>query len=189
MKTINYTILFVLMFLLSCNSSDQTEIDSNLQVETEEVVFEKIIELEKHMLHGDGKTNMNKSTELLILAKDFAGKYPESKSLENVLLIGSNAARGLGRIDDAIALLTQLIDKYASSENHVVYMYTRAFVMDEAGRKDMAKNAYTEVANKYPEHQFGLDSKARIETIDLTDEQLIEWLNQKVNNEQLSSEK
>lgn len=132
------------------------------------------------MLHGDGKTNMNVSVELLRRSKSFLKNHPKSANIEEVLYIGSNAARGLGLTDEAVSLLTFLADSLVTAkDSHITYLYTKAFILDESGKKEEAKAIYKIVAEKHPDHEFGRDSQARLETIDLTDEQLIQWLNQK----------
>ena len=57
-------------------------------------------------------------------------------------------------------------------------MYEKGINLDNAGRKEEARKAYQEFIDEYPEHFLTEDIKKAIKLLDMSDEQLNEFLNQ-----------
>lgn len=188
-------VILILMgaFLMSCGETESKESEvkineSNgeasyvdLSIFSEKELKTRVFSLEKQMLDSATlETNRENSIKLLEAANNFAERFPESPDRETILYKGSLAARGLDKAHEATRILDVLMRDYKTSERYPEYVYEKAFICDEQlQNKEQAKRLYQELAKDFPNHLYGQQSKERLETIDMTDEQLIEYFKKK----------
>lgn len=166
------------------------ESNQNLPKENQEVTIDnmpendlvqEILSLEKVLI--DSNTNLAKKEEsikLLEAVKKLSERFPKVKNGENLKYKGVLASRGLNKPYEAVMILDQLVREYPNSERKVDYLFEKAVLLqDNLNGKEEARKIYTQLANDYPDHHLGKDSKNLLNMIDMTDEELIEFLNSK----------
>lgn len=194
-KTVNMNKIIIsllaLSMLLSCGNDNTSEkninntetVDAKESINTmsEADLVAKILELEKNLI--DPNTELAKeqeSIELLESVKKLSERFPDVENGEALKYKGILAARGLNKPYEALRLFDQLIKEYPKSEKVIGYKFEKAVLLqDNLNGKEEARKIYEELAKNHPEHPFGRDSKAILATIDMTDEELINFLTSK----------
>ncbi len=84
-------------------------------------------------------------------------------------------SRGVGLPMKAIKTYDQILKEYPDYERCPEVAFLIGFTYDEDLKQpDLAKEAYTEVVNRYPTDHWAQQARYRLETIDMSDEDLIE---------------
>ena len=153
---------------------------ADISTYTEQELYEYIIFLEDNLLDTNNNSlvpNRENSIKLLESSNNFVERFPENKEKKNILYKGVRAARGLEKYHEAVRLLDKILALYPEDEQVVELLFEKAFIYDENLKNtEEAKRIYTKIAAEYPEHQFGQDSKSRLITIDMTEEEFMNWL-------------
>jgi tetratricopeptide (TPR) repeat protein len=146
----------------------------------EQELYDYIVFLEKNLLDTNNNSlvpSKENSIKLLESSNNFTERFPENKEIKNILYKGVRAARGLEKHHEAIRLLDKIIIAHPNDEQTVDLLFEKAFIQDENLKNtEEAKRIYTKISQDYPDHQFGKDSKARLITIDMTEEEFTNWL-------------
>lgn len=153
----------------------------NLDTLTESQLKDRVLSLERIMLDSATlNTNRENSIKLLEAANKFGERFESSSHREGILYRGTLAARGLEKYHEVIRIFDVLIKDYAKSERFPEYLYEKAHVLDEyIQNNEKAKRIYTQLSEEFPNHHYGQQSKDRLVTIDMTDEELIEYFKTK----------
>lgn len=179
-------IFSVLAFATSCNN-EQNNPEENQESAivdvakyNEEELYNYILHLEENLLDTANNSlvpNKENSIKLLESSNNFAERFPDNTNRKSVIYKGVRAARGLEKYHEAIRLIDKILKEYPQDNQTVELLFEKAFINDEnLGNKEEAKRIYTKISEEYPEHQFGQDSKARLITIDMTEEEFTNWL-------------
>jgi tetratricopeptide (TPR) repeat protein len=182
--TISFTLL-----LFSCGDKSSNTVGKNEEKKSniidiskynEAELYNYIVELESNLLDTANNMlvpNKENSIRLLESSNKFAERFPNNSEKRNVIYKGVRAARGLQKYHEAVRLLDKIIKEYPDDDKTVEILFEKAFLQDENLKNtEEARRIYTSIAEKYPEHQFGKDSKARLITIHMTDEEFTKWL-------------
>ena len=179
-------LLTALLLIFGCGEDKNTSTEDNttnivdIAKYSEQELYDYIIYLEDNLLDTANNSlvpNKENSIKLLESSNNFSERFPDNKERINVIYKGVRAARGLEKYHEAIRLLDKMILEYPNNEQTVELLFEKAFINDEnLKNKEQAKRIYTKISEEYPEHQFGKDSKARLITIDMTEEEFINWL-------------
>jgi tetratricopeptide (TPR) repeat protein len=114
------------------------------------------------------------------LCEEFADKYTVDPRAPQFLDFGAKAAKAAGQYEKAIKLYDRIIGAYSEYPNLPEVMFNKAFILDEdLNRDDEAKQVYTDLIRKYPNHQLSKNAKGLLELLYLTDEEVIRKLTEK----------
>lgn len=185
MKKIILTFL-IFTFLCNCTTEENTNKSQEKKKNTIDItelnakeLLNHITNLEKNLLDTASNilaTNKENAIKLLEGTNNFAERFKENSERRAIIYRGVMAARGLGNNNEAIRLLDKILTEYPNDNKKVDVLFEKAFLLDEKIKKtEKAKAIYSQIAKEYPTHQFGIDSKARLITIDMTDEQLLDF--------------
>lgn len=191
-----FSVFIALITLTSCGEKSSTKEDAkepkkevtdnttnyvDLDKLSESELKKRVTTLENKIYDASSKeTNRENSIKLLEASNKFAERFPKSADREAVLYRGSLAARGLEKYFEAIRIFDVLIKDYPKSERYPDYVYEKAFICDEhLKNKEQAKKLYQELAHDYPNHIYGEQSKERLKTIDMTEEEFLNFLKNK----------
>lgn len=178
-------ILSITSLLYNCGEEKNTTapIESNIidiSKFNEKELYDYIIDLESNLLDTANNTlvpNRENSIKLLESSNKFVERFPDNKEKRSVIYKGVRAARGLQKYHEAIRLLDNILREFPEDNRTVEVLFEKAFLQDENLKNtEEAKRIYAQIAEKYPEHQFGKDSKSRLTTIDMTEEEFTKWL-------------
>ncbi len=176
-------VLFVGFGLVSCSDSSDQGKTANLPTpeeikESADTAYGEIIELHTKLKAwtpdtGDEKEVKQIAAQLQTSSQVFVnanGNDPRAMEVEEYVVA---SALTLGRFVLAVRHLDKLIEKYPENEKVVEFMFQKAFILQQTKRMDEAKTAFQAVADKFPDHELGKNSLLVLETIDLSDEELI----------------
>ncbi len=186
MKTSNiiYILLpLILLGLMGCGQEEGKEEKSP----SREKLLSNIEGLKKE-LYDTSKTASRKNTRITArnLARnylEFASDHPGDERTPSFLYQAAGLNRGNGRYRKALNLYEKIRQEHPGFEKQAECLFLQAFIHDQdLNNKDSAKVLYQQVIEEYPDHKFAQDAKARIETLHLSDEELIERF-EKMNEE------
>ena len=185
MKKIILITLSSAVLLFSCNSNQTSkDVTENKQVEfiqtnidslSEMELYYFMEELEKKIMNEDSlELSKAYSVKMLESAQKHSSKYTSSEHRRDAIRKGVRAAMGLNQDYEAIRLNTIIIDENPTDTTIIEEMNLRAFLFDKMDSKEAAKKAIAEIIEKFPNHPSIENHKARLKTIDLSNEELME---------------
>jgi len=186
MKKIILITISSAVLLFSCNSGPSTPVEeavnaeeqfmlTNLDSLVDMELYYYMEELEKKLMNEDSlELSKAYSVKMLESAQKHASKFTTSEHRREAIRKGVRAAMGLNQDYEAIRLNTLIIDENSTDTNIIEEMNLRAFLYDKTDSKEEAKKAIKEIIEKFPNHSSIENHKARLKTIDLSDEELME---------------
>ena len=177
------------ILLLNCKSEENKIVETLETEKSNEKTLEEYSEEELLIYSNEIKQNLsdtNKSSEykenaikLLSVCQTFIAKFPESKSFRKIARRGSGAAQGLGNFEETIRIIDISIEKFPNDSTIVEEMINKATIYDNLEDKKNARLAYQAIIDKFPNHVYGKSSMERLETLDLSQEELLKLLTEK----------
>lgn len=120
------------------------------------------------------------SRNQLTLCEQYIEKYDTAQNAAIVLAYGAKAARASQQHEKAVKMYSRIINSYPAYPEMAEVMFLKAFILDqEIKQKDRAKEAYTALMTKYPEHPFSKDAEVLVSQLYMSDEEMIQWLQEK----------
>lgn len=118
------------------------------------------------------------ASQLLDLYTSFADAFPEDSLAPLYLESAARLSFNLDDLDGMVAAYDRIIDNYPDFERLDECYYEKAINLDNAGRKEEARQAYNEFLEVYPDHFLANDFRTALQLLDLSDELLIQHLTQ-----------
>lgn len=188
MKHILITSLLISFTLFSCNNEiteetkpevkeEQKLIGANIEGFSESELYSRLEKLEEKLVNEES-LEVSKRYSLLMLeaGKKHIEKFPKSINRREAIRKASKAAQGLQQDFEAVRILEIGISEFANDSNIIEEMNVRAFLFDKMDNKKKAREAYDEIIEKFPNHSSTVMHKARLSTLDMNEEELMEWL-------------
>ncbi|MFT4661686.1 MAG: tetratricopeptide (TPR) repeat protein [Patiriisocius sp.] len=111
---------------------------------------------------------------------EFSTKHPKDEMSPEYLFRAANISRSFKKYDEAIRIYQRIVDLYPAYNMVTESHFLIAFVYDsDLNDKEKASAIYEQVAKKYPNEKFGKEAAMRLETIHLTDEELMDMFRKK----------
>lgn len=188
MKHILITSLLISFTLFSCNNEiteetkpevkeEQKLIGANIEGFSESELYSRLEKLEEKLVNEES-LEVSKRYSLLMLeaGKKHIEKFPKSINRREAIRKASKAAQGLQQDFEAVRILEIGISEFANDSNIIEEMNVRAFLFDKMDNKKKAREAYDEIIKKFPNHPSTVMHIARLSTLDMNEEELMEWL-------------
>ncbi len=175
--------LSLLVTLMACgDNSESGKRDNRIELISETDLHRdmkhRIDSMEQH-IYADTFALDIKSVETLRDAyEEFVKRFPGDVAKSAEYLYKSAAiSRGLGDPVQAIKTYTAILDKFGAYERAPEVQFLIAFTYDEdMAEKELAREAYRDVIIKFPGDHWALQAEKRLETIDMSDEELMQFL-------------
>ena len=170
--------------LLACRISFMNEmanlsevIGANIEGFSESELYSRLEKLEEKLVNEES-LEVSKRYSLLMLeaGKKHIEKFPKSINRREAIRKASKAAQGLQQDFEAVRILEIGISEFANDSNIIEEMNVRAFLFDKMDNKKKAREAYDEIIEKFPNHPSTVMHIARLSTLDMNEEELMEWL-------------
>lgn len=169
--------IFAGIFLFACQPPANDKVQKDLISNTEDArrLRALIDSLEKIVYNENFDLNENSSSHLMEAYKEYTTKFVGDKKLTPEYLYKSAAiSRGVGLPIKAIKLYDQILTDYPKYERNPEVAFLLAFTYDEDLKQpERAKEAYQELLEKYPDDMWADQARARLESIDKSDDELI----------------
>ncbi len=183
-------VLIFSVFLLACNSgnpetSEDVQEDVIIEIVNPKDVLKEdrvseIKDLEEKLKAGGDQPDKNLARRLMGAYIDFGNFQHHEPEAAEYTYRGADLARYIGRPKKAIELYTNVFNGYPSYERRVEALNWIAFIYDyDLNEKQKAKENYALLIENFSEHALANDARARLETIDLSDDELIELFRKK----------
>ena len=108
----------------------------------------------------------------------FANTYADDSLAATYLQRAAQVANGLDHIDEMAAYYDRVIDNYPNYSHLDECYYEKGLALDNAGRKEEARQAYQAFLEEYPSHFVADDIRRALALLDMSDELLLEYLKQ-----------
>lgn len=180
----------VTVFLVSCSQEDQgvkDKVKSNLELRAE--MLSKIDSLEAVMAEQNLAPESPAMGELLRSYIKFSELFPgDQEKAPEYLYKAAALSRAVDLPVKAIKLYDQVLNRYPNWEKAPEVAFLIGFTYDEDLKEvDLAKTAYREVITDFPGDHWALQAEQRLETIDLSEEELLDFLKKKAAESEAQS--
>jgi outer membrane protein assembly factor BamD (BamD/ComL family) len=177
MKTLKYFLIASVLFIIaSCGNSEQAK-EKGEEVRKQSLIQIKKLEDEMHK----SKILNNSTAGLSIKAySDFVALFPDDSLCPDFLFKAGEIATATQQYPQALNYYKTITDKYPNYKLVQESLYLQGVLLDNYLNDDAkAKTIYEQVIAKYPTSTYANDSKAAINNLGKTDEQLIEEFKKK----------
>ena len=182
-------IALVALVAVSCGSSESGSEEQNMEkviklrnpkdISKEERLTE-IRSLEEELKNGGDQPDAKIARKLMAAYMEFSNFQREEPETPDFLFKAAELARYIGRPKKAIDLYSDLFNGFPSYPRRVETLNLIAFIYDyDLNEKEKASETYAMIIENFPDHKLADDARARLETIDLSDEELIELFKQR----------
>lgn len=168
------------LLLAACGDSVS---EKELEVKHEkDALAMQIDSLETILFGQESRIDREAAAQLLQSYIQFTDTYPADDRSADYLYKGAGIARGVGVHSRALKMYERILSDYPEYKKQAETQFLIAFTFDnDLNEKDLAREAYNKVIEKFPEHEFAAQSRERLKTLDLSDEELIELFTKKTN--------
>lgn len=122
-----------------------------------------------------------KGRQLVELYAKFADSFPNDTLAPLYLHRAAQVCNGMGLIDEMTNYYDRVIDNYGDYAHLDECYYEKGIALDNAGRKEAARDAYQQFLDNYPDHFLSEDISRALSLLDYSDALLIEHLTQQNN--------
>lgn len=173
MKRISSVFLLAAAVLMAACGGTSAE-EEQVKQETEELAT-RIDSLENLLFGQESKVDKEVAAQLLQSYLKFTDTYPADDRTPDYLYKGAGIARGVGVHSRALKMYQRILEDYPEFGKQAETSFLIAFTYDNDLKEiERAKEAYNQVIEQYPDHEFAAQARERLKTIDLSDEELIE---------------
>ncbi|MBX2978866.1 MAG: hypothetical protein KF905_06185 [Flavobacteriales bacterium] len=131
-------------------------------------------------LFAVGTLDPRGANALIDVYKAYVTAFPLDTMAPEYLFRAAGVYNNLRQYDKSILQLDRITTDYPGWTRLVDAYYYKAFVLDEGmDRKGEAKVAYEFVMNNFKEHDFAQQSRMRLETLHMSDEEFLEMAKRK----------
>ena len=120
-----------------------------------------------------------KGRQLVELYVQFADAFPQDSLAATYLARAASVSNGMGNIDDMVEYFDRVINDYPDYEHLDECYYVKGIALDNAGRRDEARETYQAFLDLFPDHFLAEDIRKALPLLDKSDQWLIDSLPKK----------
>lgn len=141
------------------------------------ILIEEIEKLEQKLYSSKGEVNFELASETLKKYDEFVEKYKTDSLSPEYLFKAASLANGIDDNFKALSYLQKIEKSYPNYEKSGTVLFQHAFILDNCIKdKNGAKEYYKKFVKQYPNHILAKDAENAIALLELTDEELINFL-------------
>jgi outer membrane protein assembly factor BamD (BamD/ComL family) len=165
------------LLLFACGNSTDSAAEAKEKLREQQL--ENIKQLESQL--GNIETmNPDVAQRLLIAYQDYYNQNHADTICARFLMEGANIAEGTEKYSKAIQLLLNYHDGYTQAPNRDFALYRIGYIYDaKLHDAEKATAFYNRVIEIYPNSKWATEAQAALQLVNMTDEQLIEFLQRK----------
>ena len=111
--------------------------------------------------------------DLMALYQQFANDFPEDSLAPVYLQKSADICLNLGNNDQALAILDTLIAQYPGYDDLAGCLFLKGQAYENSEQYDLARQAYTQFVDQYPDHVLAPDTRKMLPYIGLTPEEML----------------
>ena len=154
--------LLMLLVLNSCDTKQQTDLKSLLEIEN------KLMQVE------DAAANQSLAKDVLEAYDEFIRAYPDAEQIPELLFKSGEVLKGLGAHLKSAKAFHKVHTQFPSAKVAPIALFHQAHCFEALDQYLIAKNTYKDFIERYPNHPYVSEAKGMIQIINLSDEELIQ---------------
>ncbi len=172
----NYlTVGLLTLVLFSCGTEEAKTPDQIKEEAREAILLER-----SKLLNSTGELDTNQANTIIDMYITFVQNNTDDKDASEFMFQAGSLCVGKGDYKRAIRLLENVTKNYGDDKRAVEAYFLTAFIYENyLNQKGAAEDAYKLVIEKFPRHDLALQSRAAIENLTKTDEELIRMFEEK----------
>jgi TolA-binding protein len=180
MKQSIFWIIALSIFLGACSQ----KVEDKTKKEKLDLI-EKITQLEQELINNETKhLNYKPAQQVEKLYKEFIRKFPTDTAAPEYLYKCAEVNVGLGKYHAAAELFQNMQKSYPNHPKTPQSLFLAAFVYDtHLDQKGKAETIYRKVIELYPGTQYAKDAEIAIQTLHLSNEELLKMLQEKAKQQ------
>lgn len=167
----------MILGLIACGTEQKNEEPKKEEkaVSNKEELQVEIIKMEEELTKKmRTQFDENLAKRVVEFYKSYADNNPQDSISADYLFKAGEVSIGLKEYEQAAGFFERIYNHFPNYAKRVESLYLVGFVYDEhLSNYGKAQTYYQKVINEHPDHGFADDAKASIETLGLTDEEII----------------
>lgn len=119
-------------------------------------------------------SDIEKAHEMMNLYRQFVANFPDDSLAPVFMLRMAEINLNMGESEQAVAILDSIIDLYPGFEEVGGCQFLKGQAYEANQQYDLAREAYTEFVEKYPDHYLAADTRKMLPYVGLTPEEQLE---------------
>lgn len=170
------------LFAVGCQSGNSSTKERALSnAEMKEQMIHRIDSMETDLQNKDLQPGDEDMGNLIKEYESFTERYPSDYEYTPEYMYKTAAlSRAVQLPVKAIKIYDKILTDFPNWEKAPEVAFLQAFTYDEDLKQpQLAKEAYQAVVDKFPGDQWAIQAEQRLETVEMTDEELVEFLRKK----------
>ena len=162
----NIIAILALFLTAACGNKNETP-DRDLLVDSIEV-------MEQGLANFSVNADIDKANHMVALYSLFANSFPDDSLAPIYMLRAAEIGINIGNFETSIATLDSIMELYPGYEDIPLCQFMKGSAYEQNQQYDLAREAYTEFVEKYPDHVLAPDTRKMLPYIGLTPEEQLE---------------
>jgi tetratricopeptide (TPR) repeat protein len=173
------TLLTAATLLAACGTENPQTEEANADAAKRQEMLTQIQDLHTQAFEEDVRMDRSVGHDLMKSYIAFANAFPKDSLTAEYLFEAADIGRELGRHQQAINLYQNVHDGYPSFKGRAEAAFLIGFIY-QTGLNDriMAEKHYNKVIELHPESEWAKAAKDALITVNMTDDQLLDFLKQ-----------
>lgn len=152
--------------MVSCGSKNE--------VPDRDVLVDSIEAMEQNLMNASISMDFQKADSMIALYNLFANNYPDDSLAPIYMFRSAEIGINTGNFEVAISTLDSIMELYPGYEDIAMCQFMKGWAYELNQQYDLAREAYTEFVEKYPDHMLAADTRKTIPNIGLTPKEQLE---------------
>lgn len=147
---------------------------SKNEVPERDVLVDSIEVMEQSLMNASVNTDLQKADRMIALYDLFANNYPDDSLAPIYMMRSAEIEINTGSYEAGIATLDSIMNLYPGYEDLPICQFMKGTAYEMNQQYDLAREAYTEFVEKYPDHVLASDTRKILPYVGLTPEEQLE---------------
>lgn len=147
---------------------------SKNEVPERDVLVDSIEVMEQGLMNASVNTDLEKANQMIALYDLFANNYPDDSLAPIYMMRSAEIEINTGSYEAGIATLDSIMNLYPGYEELPICQFMKGTAYEMNQQYDLAREAYTEFVERYPDHVLAADTRKILPYVGLTPEEQLE---------------
>lgn len=139
-----------------------------------DVLVDSIEVMEHGLMNASINTDLEKANRMVALYDLFANNYPDDSLAPIYMMRSAEIEINTGNYEAGVATLDSIMNLYPGYEDLPICQFMKGTAYEMNQQYDLAREAYTEFVEKYPDHVLAADTRKILPFVGLTPEEQLE---------------
>ncbi|MBR1550163.1 MAG: tetratricopeptide repeat protein [Bacteroidales bacterium] len=147
---------------------------SKNEVPERDVLVDSIEVMEQSLMNASVNSDLQKADRMIALYDLFANNYPDDSLAPIYMMRSAEIEINTGNYEAGIATLDSIMNLYPGYEELPICQFMKGTAYEMNQQYDLAREAYTEFVERYPDHVLASDTRKILPYVGLTPEEQLE---------------